>query len=168
MGRVAAAIVGCALVGVGLAALTRPASLLAGAQSGPPTLESVWAQLYHAKQVDTEAAWKAVINKFPDAGLYYHNLAKQGLAYYYIRTHEFDKAIEPLKDLAAQDDFKPFGLAGLVVVYTAMGDDKSAYDANEQLTTDMKAPLAKQTPQMAELLNKARDTLAWRASGQFL
>jgi serine/threonine-protein kinase len=165
-GPVAAAIIGCVLLGVGLAALTRPASLLAGAQSGPPPRDSAWAQLYHAKQVDTEAAWKAVISRFPDENIYYHNLAKQGLAYYYIRTHEYNKAIEPLEDLAAQSDFQAFGLAGLVVVYTDLGEDLKAYDANERLTADMRSSLSKQTPQMSELLNKAINMLADRARDQ--
>ncbi len=154
---VAAAIVGCTLLGAAIAALTRPASLLAGAQSGPPPRDSVWAQLYHAKQVDTEAAWRTVINYFPEAPVYYQNLAKQGLAYYYIRTHEYDKAIEPLEDLAAQPDFHAFGLAGLVVVYTHLGDDVSADDAKQQLTADLRVSLGKEAPQMAELLNKALD-----------
>ena len=38
-GWVAAALLACVLVGVAIAALTRPASLLAGAQNGPPPLE---------------------------------------------------------------------------------------------------------------------------------
>lgn len=162
---VAAAVLGCALLGAAFAAVTRPASLLAGAQSGPPQRDSVWAQLYHAKQVDTEAAWRAVITNFPKERIYYHNLAKQGLAYYYIiRTHEFEKAIQPLEDLTAQPDFQAFGIAGLVVVYTDLHDDEKAYDANERLSAEMRTSLAQQAPQMAELFNKATIVLADRAA----
>jgi serine/threonine-protein kinase len=161
---VAAVAVGCALAGVGIAALTRPASLLAGAQSGPPPLANAWAQLYHAKQVDTEAAWRSVITYFPNAGPYSHNLARQGLAYYFIRTGAYEKAVEPLDHLAAQPDFQAFGIAGLVVVYTHQGEDEKAYDENARLSADMRAALAQQAPQMAELLNRALDELADRAT----
>ncbi len=162
---IAAAVLGCALLGAAIAMLTRPPYLLAGAQAGPPMLENVMAQLYHAKQVDTEAGWRAAIN-FPKASVYYQNLGKQGLAYYYIRTHQYDKALEPLEDLAARSDFQAFGIAGLVVVYTQQGEDDKASDANEQLTQDMRASLAQQTPQMAELFHKALNELADRAADQ--
>jgi hypothetical protein len=158
----AAAIVGCVLLGMAAAALMRPRSLLADAESGPPPRDTAWAQLYHAKQVDTPGAWRAVITNFPKAGIYYHNLAKQGLAYYYIRTHEYEKAVEPLEQLAGQPDFQAFGIAGLVVVHTNLGDDENAYKANERLTANMRTSLAQQAPQMSELLSKALDELAER------
>ena len=139
---------------------------MAGAQSGPPRLDSVWAQLYHAKQVDTEAAWQAVISYFPEASTYCRYLAKQGLAYYYLHSHEYEKAIEPLEELAAQPDFQAFGIAGLVVVYTNLGEDEKANDANQRLSTEMRTSLSKQSPQMYELLNKSLDELADRARDQ--
>ena len=158
-----AAIVGCALAGAALAALTGPRSLWAGAQLGPPEQDSPWAQLYHAKQVDTEAAWRAVITYFPQAGAYYHNLAKQGLVYHYLKGDDSAKAIRPLQELAAQPDFQTFGIAGLVVAYTNLNDDERAYDENQRLTADMRASLSQQSPAMAAMLNDALDTLADRA-----
>ncbi len=158
----AAALLACVLLGVAIAALTRPASLLAGAQSGPPQLENVWRQLYHAKLVDTELGWRAVI-KYPNASAYCRNLGNEGLAYYFIRTHEYEKAIEPLEVLAAHPDFQAFGNAGLVVVYAKLGEDEKADDANAQLTTAMRTSLSQQSPQMYELLNKTYDELVDRA-----
>jgi serine/threonine-protein kinase len=155
-----AAVIGCVILGGILSMLTRPRSLWAGAQLGPPRQETAWAQLYQAKQVDTEAAWRAVITNFPDESPYYHNLAKQGLVYHYLRTQEFEKAIRPLEELAAQPDFKSFGIAGLVVAYTNLNDDERAYVENQRLSTDMRAKLA---PTMATLLNEALDELADRA-----
>ena len=55
-----AGIVGCALLGAALAIATGPRSLWAGAKVGPPKEDSVWGQLYQAKDVDTETAWRAV------------------------------------------------------------------------------------------------------------
>ena len=161
MGWVAAAIICCALVGTAIAAWTRPASLLAGAQSGPPQLESVWAQLYQAKQVDTEAAWRAAI-AYPKASIYCQDLAKQGLAYYFIGKHEYAKALEPLDDLAAQPDFQAFGIAGRVVVYANLRDDERASEENQRLTSEMRTSLGQQAPQMYEHLTKALNELADR------
>jgi eukaryotic-like serine/threonine-protein kinase len=158
-----AGIVACALVGAGLAALTGPRSLWAGAQLGPPKRDTVWAQLYHAKDVDTAAAWQAVIAKFPDATPYSHNLAKQGLVYYYLRAQKYSEAIKLLEELAAQPDFKAFGIAGLVVAYTNLGDDERAYEENSQLTTEMRVALEQQSPTMATQLSDALDLLADRA-----
>jgi hypothetical protein len=159
---IAAALLACVLLGVGVAALTRPASLLAGAQNGPPQLADVWRQLYHAKLVDTEACWLAAAH-YPGARPYCHNLAKQGLVYFYLRKHAYKKAIEPLDDLAAQDDFQAFGIAGLVVVYTNLGEDEKANDANGRLTFEMRQSLSQQSPQMYQLFSKALDELAERA-----
>jgi serine/threonine-protein kinase len=159
-GWAAAALLACVLAGVALAALTRPAPLLAGAQNGPPKLNDVWRQLYHAKLVDTEAGWQAVGEYFPDATSFQRSLAKQGLAYYYLHAHEYEKAIKPLEELAAQSDFQAFGVAGLVVVYANLGDDEKAYDANGRLSIEMRKSLSKQSPQMAELLSRTLDELA--------
>jgi len=154
------------LIGVVVAALLRPASLLAGAASGPPRKETAWTQLYHAKVVDTEAAWLAVIENFPAAGQYYHNLARQGLVYHYlIRSHEYDKAIPLTEQLAASDTgvYRAFGIAGLVVAYARLGDDEQAYYANQRLDAEMRALLSEQAPLMSRLLNEALDELAERA-----
>jgi eukaryotic-like serine/threonine-protein kinase len=159
----AAAIVGCVLIGVAIAAWTRPASLLAGAQASSTLPDNVWAQLYRAKQVDTEAAWRAAIN-FPQATTFCQNLGKQGLAFYYLtRTHEYEKALEPLDDLAVQRDFQAFGIAGRVVAYAKLGDDEQAYVESRRLTQDMRDALAQQSRQMSELLQVTLNELENRA-----
>jgi serine/threonine-protein kinase len=163
--RIAAAIVGCALIGVALAAATGPASLLSGAQAGVPRRDNVWAQIYHAQMVDTPQSWDAVIDYFPDSGDYYHHLAKQGLAYYHLlRSQRYEQAIEPLRDLAdlgqSQPAFEAFGIAGLVVAHANLGDDEAAYVENQRLTPDKRAILEDQSPRMADLLNDALDQLA--------
>lgn len=153
--RLLAVVVGCALLGGALAFVSRPRSPWDGAQLGPNRRDSVKAQLYQAKDVDSEAAWQAVIDYFPDASPYYHNLAKQGLVLHYFRAKEFEKALKPLQELAAQPDFQAFGIAGLVVAYTNLDDSEQAYYENGLLSTDMRAALIKQSPSMAALLNEA-------------
>jgi eukaryotic-like serine/threonine-protein kinase len=163
----AAGLLICALVGVTLAVISRQSSVLAGAQAGPPLRDSVWAQLYQAKTVDTEAAWLAAKN-FPGASAYHQNLAKQGLVYYYLlRTQQYEKALEPLNELAdltSQPLFQAFGIAGLVVVYANVGDDEQAYNQNMLLTAEMRSLLQDQAPRMAELLEETLDELANRSS----
>jgi serine/threonine-protein kinase len=159
-----AALLASFLLGLTIAAMTRPRSLLAGAQSGPPIRKDVKRQLYHAKQVDTELAWKRVLENFPDpSNAFYHNLAREGLVYYYIRTKDFDNALAVLDELSAQREFQPFAIAGRVVVYTNRGDEEKAAEENQRLSADMRTSLAQQAPQMYDLLTKAIDELADRA-----
>ncbi len=160
-----AGIVGCALLGAALAIATGPRSLWAGAKVGPPKEDSVWGQLYQAKDVDTETAWRAVNDYFPDAPEYARNLAKQGLAYHFIHTQEYNKAIKPLQELVATPEFHSFAIAGLVVVYVNLGDNYRADEENQRLNSDMRVALEKQSPTMALLLKDATDELADRASG---
>jgi serine/threonine-protein kinase len=154
----AAAALGGALLGAALAAWIRPTPLFGGARAGPPRSDNVWGQLYHAKVVDTEDAWRAVTRYFPDAGDYYHSLADQGLVYHYLtRSAEYEKALTPLRDLAAspQPTFQAFGLAGLVVANAQLGRSELARRANQQLSTDLRSVLESDAPRMAELLDQA-------------
>jgi serine/threonine-protein kinase len=160
------ALLGCLLFGVAGAAALRPTNLLSQAERGPVKTSDVERQLYHAKMVDTEAAWLAVATHFPEAGEYYHNLAREGLVLFYLsRTADYEKAIRPAQQLAdaPQPEFQTFGLAAQVVANTHLGDDVSAYDANERLSTEMRASLARQAPEMSRLLDEALDLLADRA-----
>jgi hypothetical protein len=154
-------VAGCLLLGGFMGLATRPRSLVADATSGPPSMNSLWAQLYQAKMVDTEAAWMAVQLHFPEADAHYHDLAKQGLAQYYLfRTQEYDPARGPLRDLAQLGPSNPslaaFGIAGLVVAEAKLGNTPAARDENSRLTSDMRADLQQRSPQLADLL---RETL---------
>jgi hypothetical protein len=164
---IAAGLLGCALLGAGLALWMRPSSLLAGAQAGPAPRDSEWKQIYFAKMVDTPDAWRAIIANFPDAqSEYYHNLARQGLAFHYLtRTEDPYEALEPLEALASssQSAFQAFGIAGLVVAHAQLGDDEQAYLANQRLSTEMRASLEREAPRMWQLLNEALDELTNRA-----
>src|SRR5262249_50095792 len=149
-----AALVGCILLGIALAALVRPRSLLADAQYGPAQYDSVWKQLLHAKRVDTEEAWIAAMNH-PQADRRYESLlAKEGLALYYLtRPQQYEKAIEPLQQLSelvgdTQASFRAFGIAGLVVAYAHLNDIEQAAEENSRLTPDMKILLQEKSPQM--------------------
>jgi serine/threonine-protein kinase len=165
--RVAAAILGCLLLGAALAAISRPKPLLADAETGPAPRDSVWAQLYQAKMVDTESAWR-IAKEFPSATTLHQNLARQGLVYHYFSRARYDEAMEPLEELAALGDTEPifqaFGIAGLVVANAHLGEDEQAYQENQRLGPDKRALLEEQAPRMAELLDEAIDVLANRTT----
>jgi serine/threonine-protein kinase len=159
---IVAAITGCALLGAIGAAVWRPPSLLASAQSGPEKSDDVWGQLYQAKLVDTEEGWLAVEKNFPQEDDYYHHLARQGLINYYLtRTQDYEQAIERSQELVAtsKPDLKAFGYAGLVVANVRLGDYEQAVYANQLLTSDMRDLLNQQAPRMARLLSDALDEL---------
>jgi serine/threonine-protein kinase len=159
---VVAAIAGCAMAGAIAAAFLRPPSLLASAQSGPERSDDVWGQLYQAKLVDTEEGWKAVAGNFPEADEYYHNLARQGLVYYYLtRTQDYEKALEQSQALsaAAKTDFQAFGLAGMIIANGHLGDYDEAVYANHRLTSEMRQLLNQRAPRMGRLLDDALDEL---------
>jgi serine/threonine-protein kinase len=162
VGWVIATLAGFAVLGAIGAAVVRPTSLLASAQSGPKRSDDVWRQLYQAKLIDTEEGWLAVAQNFPDADEYYHNLARQGLVNYYLtRTQDYEKAIEQSEELAATGklDFQAFGFAGLVVAYVNLGNYEQAVYENQRLTADMRDLLDRQAPRMARLLDDALDEL---------
>jgi eukaryotic-like serine/threonine-protein kinase len=167
VGRIVAAILLCGSIGAGAAALFRSESLLARAEQGPERSNDVWGQLYQAKLIDTEDGWRAVTENFPGAdNNYYHNLAREGLLYYYLtKTQDYEKAIREAKVLtsAAESDFRTIGLAGLVVAYVHLGDDEQAMYANQRLDPEQRASLNEQSPRMAQLLNQAYDDLVDQA-----
>jgi len=162
--RWVAAVIACLFLGLAVAAILRPPSLLTGAGEGPPPRDSVWAQLYHAKRVDTEPAWQAVATHFPDADPYYHNLAKQGLVrYYFFRSREYDRALQPLTELAdlgdAQPEFQTFGIAGLVIADAKLGHFDQALQEYSRLSAPMLQQLEQREPALAELLDQTVDQL---------
>ncbi|HEX4413659.1 MAG TPA: serine/threonine-protein kinase [Lacipirellulaceae bacterium] len=158
-----AGILGCLLAGAAIGAATSPRSLWSGAKVAPPQQDTVWGQLYLAKDVDTEAAWEAVADYFPDASANALNLGKQGLAFHFLHQAEYGKAIKPLQELAAQPDFQTFAEAGLVVAYVNLGDNDHAYEENKHLSSDKVAALRRQSPTMAAMLDDAVNELIERA-----
>jgi eukaryotic-like serine/threonine-protein kinase len=157
--RTAWIVAACLFVGGGIGYLTRPQPLLAGAGTGPAQLESVWAQLYHAKMVDTEAAWRAVGELFPTADDFSKNLAKQGLAQCLLSRGEYEKALGPLHDLASLGSSHPsleaFGIAGLVVAEANLNHADAARNEYGRLTAEQRALVRDRAPQLSEMLDTA-------------
>ncbi len=144
-----------AAVGAAVAAVTRSSPLLSAVASPDvPTRQTVWAQLYHAKMTDTEAAWIAVWQRFDNP--YTAKLAKQGLVHHYVvQTAEYDKALPLLDELAALGEvdrsFVAFGLAGRCVALHRMNRPDEARAAAARLDSDMKDQL---DPQMRRMFDR--------------
>ena len=138
----AAGTLACTLVGVLLAAFSRPTFLLRGAKA--PEIgkrDDVWSQLYQAKMTNTEASWQSVLQYFGDAKFeFQQNLAKQGLVRYYMVQPDYDQALKLLEELTHAPDHMPqiqaFGWAGQVVVLSLMEKAQPAQDAFAQLMTN--------------------------------
>lgn len=163
-GRFAAALAAAGLVGGGLALATRPAGLLADAEKGPPEKADVLRQILHAKQVDTEGAWRAVAERFPDEQPYYHNLADQNLVSLYLRRDppRVEEALRICRRLAALEDeqeFRLFGLAGVVVCQTAAGNLSAAEQALSQFPWEKLPELEAISPSMADRFRDAKAQL---------
>ncbi|NQT39450.1 MAG: serine/threonine protein kinase [Planctomycetes bacterium] len=129
---------------VALLAIGVVAAMLAGAvlgytttQDGPllpsevpqtppfPRRDTVFRQWFDAAERDTEEAWQAVIDYFPDQPYYVHR-AKQQLARIYLQRRDDRRAMELFEELARLGDDEPglraFGLAGECGILTLHGD----------------------------------------------
>lgn len=150
-----AGLLACLLAGIGFSLLTRASGLLSGtAVSKVPQRESAWEQLYHAKMVDTEPAWRSVWEYFPE-NAYAVNLARQGLVRHYLwQTGQYEKSLPVLEELIALGDtevpFRAFGLAGKCVALSLLRQPDEANSQFDQLTSEMIDQL---DPQMGRMLD---------------
>jgi len=160
-GRLTTALVAAALMGVALAAVTRPRYYLAGSPArAVPTRSSAVAQLYHAKMNDSEAAWRAVWENFPDDDPFMHQLARQGLVRHFLLvSEEYSEAEQILRQLEEQsaaanstDSVRAFTFAGLCITYERTGRYPQAREAYARLSTDRKDHLKLGESQLYELL----------------
>jgi eukaryotic-like serine/threonine-protein kinase len=126
-------------LGLLLGAWLRPRPLLAAGTSAPiDRKETVWAQLYQARMIDTPAAWQSVKNHFNDPSRYdyHHQLADLGLAlYYYRKEADLQKALALFEELASstEQEFSAFGLAYTSIIHAQFGNLPQHNDAWAQL-----------------------------------
>lgn len=127
------ALAACLVAGLVLGGVTRPKSLLAGAAREAELRPDVRSQLFHAKLVDTESAWQAVIQRFPDSDPFYRYLAMQGLVRLYLNLGHDAKAYTQAKRLADlgedEQSLRTFGRASLVVIAARAGDPQGVREA---------------------------------------
>jgi serine/threonine-protein kinase len=152
-------------IGAGIGFMTRPESYLAG---DPVTRverrESALAQLYHAKMSPSEAAWLAVLQFHPNADRYELDLAREGLARFYLfDREEYAKAIPVLTQLAESPDaqaadspMRAFAYAGLYVAHQRLRQSAAANAAAEQITAEMREQLRRSDGAMYQLLQSAQ------------
>jgi len=150
-----------ALLGGLVAMWTRPSGYLQETRSlTVETKSSAWAQLYHAKLNDSEAAWRAVWEKFPDADPFLHQLARQGIVRYYLLVEQENQlALEVLEELAqlsetdeSLESLRAFTSAGLCIAHQRLGNLIVARDQSALLTDAMQADLARHERELSEQL----------------
>jgi serine/threonine-protein kinase len=142
------------LVGGSAAWLTRPRSLLAGAQPLAISRQnSAQAQFFFAQlQTTDREAWLNSVKEYFPTNEYFVNRAKQELARYYLQQNRLDDAYRLFSELARLDDSqqenRAYGLAGQSIVLAMQGHHEEAIKVLAQL-----GPLrSKLEPRMAALL----------------
>ncbi len=128
-------------VGALLAWVARGPFVLTGSQPRVLELDTPAAQLFHAKTAaDTPDGWRAVWdNRFDEVDPYTRHLAMQGLVRYYFRAGDYRPALPFLRELAAlpaesQPLLRAFGLVGLAVAHSELGNKKPSQVAMQQLS----------------------------------
>ncbi|HMO84849.1 MAG TPA: hypothetical protein PKC18_08020, partial [Lacipirellulaceae bacterium] len=165
---VAAALLAAAMAGAAIGYVTMPGSSLEQpAVTAVERRASPLAQIYYAKVNPSEAAWLAVEEYFPNLDPFERDLAREGLARYYLMlSQEFGKArtfLLLLKDSpaseGAQSRLHDFVYAGLVVAYQRLEDYAAAAEAASHLTPAMRDRLRRTDAPMYQLLQSALRSL---------
>lgn len=161
IGLLLAAIVVGGLLGL---VTQRQQFLLRGSRTAPiPKRETVGAQLFHAKMVDSEPAWRAVLENFPNEDPFYKQLAQQGLVRHFLLVSQeqagYDRAIPILLQLKEQagenDSLKAFTLAAEYLCLKQLGHEREAAEVYSQLTPPLRDELNRSENQLYELLESA-------------
>ncbi|TWU22680.1 serine/threonine-protein kinase [Bythopirellula polymerisocia] len=145
--RVAGLVAIALLAGGAIAFAVRPRFVLEGTSATTiPKRDSPAAQLFHAKMTESEAAWRAVWENFPDADAYYKQLAEQGLVRHFLfDSPQYDQALSLATKLAEEgqtdDPLRAFALAARFVSLEQLGRQREAREIYSQITPSMKDQL---------------------------
>ncbi|TWT33626.1 Serine/threonine-protein kinase PrkC [Posidoniimonas corsicana] len=161
------AVVAALLMAGGLVGMaTQPAPLLSSERTLIEERDDVLSQLYFAKQVDTEAAWKAVKTYFSeDLDVRHEMMADQGLARLYLGQGRYEEARDVclrLYDMAGDSDpyVRRFAAAGLTVAFVGMEYwDQAREAAGQFLAADDLIELEQLEPQLYRMFNEALERL---------
>jgi serine/threonine-protein kinase len=165
--RRTAALIAAALVGGSLLGFVtqRQSFLLRGSPAASiPTRDSVGAQLFHAKMVDSEPAWRAVWEKFPAADPFYKQLAQQGLVRHFLLVSQeqagYDRTLPILRELSEQagenHSLQAFTLAAEYICHKQLGHEQEAAEAYGQLTPPLKDNLIRNESQLYDLVEPSQ------------
>jgi serine/threonine-protein kinase len=168
-GARAALLAGMLLLGAVVGWAARPEPLLGSGRQEVAPKETVLGQIYHAKMVDTEAAWLAVRKRFPDLDIRQEMMADQGLARLYLREQRYPEAREVCLELLNKGGHSDpyvqrFAIAGLSVSLVAMGQTDEAREALAMSDLDMfdlqaRTELEQLEPNLARMFNEAIERL---------
>lgn len=160
-GRKAAIIIAALLAGAAIALVARPRPYLRGAAATEVVKrDTAWAQLFHAKMANSEAAWEAVWKYFPDEDQYVKDLGHEGLVRYYLfTTADYVRARQALNEwaptLPPESSQRAFAYAALAVANQRAGRVEEAREARSQLTSTMQDELRRRDQALYELLQSA-------------
>jgi hypothetical protein len=131
-----------------------------------PQYDDVKTQLFHAKMADTPDAWRAVLDKFPEADSTYHQLALRGLALCLLRRDDLRGADQALQSLPQSADLGSgpdlVVAAARVVLYERIGERDKARTAGAILSAASEADLdllRQAAPELVDASDAARERL---------
>lgn len=162
--RVAAIAVLMVVAGGFIAMATQPSPLLPTHRAPVPVKEDVLSQLFYAKQVDTEAAWKAVKQNFDDLDILHEMMADQGLARWLLREGRYQSARDVcirLYDVAGASDVavRNFAAAGLTVALVGMDYWDQARETVGWFDPEYRPEFEAFEPQLAQMYAEALSRL---------
>ncbi|WP_146586812.1 serine/threonine-protein kinase [Posidoniimonas polymericola] len=163
-GRGAAIVVLMLLAGGLIAMATQPAPLLPKQRAPVAVKDDVLSQLFHAKQVDTEAAWLAVKQNFSDLDILHEMMADQGLARWSLKEGRYESARDVclrLYDMAGASDVavRNFAAAGLTIAFVGMDYWDQARETVGWFDPDYRAEFESLEPQLSQMYDEALNRL---------
>ncbi|MEN0109954.1 MAG: serine/threonine-protein kinase [Planctomycetota bacterium] len=125
------------LLGVAGGLATRPSPVLDRWPDRVGSYPTVKEQLYHAKRIDTPAAWEAVRREHPDADVFYQRLALRGAGIAAVRSDQPRRAARCFEELARLAGDEPPTVIAAAAEYVALasigrgdGDDAATARAS--------------------------------------
>jgi serine/threonine-protein kinase len=118
-------------------------------------LGDAWAQLYHAKKTDSEAAWKKV-RTYWGSERYFDTVATQGLSMYYMEHNRLEDAWQSFRELSLTDDVptRAFGIAGMCIVLHQQGKRDECDVYRGRMNAPMRDSLKQLYPRLWELFDR--------------
>ncbi len=168
--RLVFVLLGAAVVGGILGAVTRPRDYLGGPETtlaNVPDQGSAWAQLYHAQMHPTEASWQKAIEKADDDDPFLTELATRGLLRHYLLYSKDHYRIalggfRRLAENATSDNaelLQAFSLAGSCICHQRLGETREAMELDDNIDAAMETLLRESEPQVYQALQRARASL---------
>lgn len=162
--RIVLSACGGVLAGAMLGAALVPRPLLRPGEVAIQRFDTVEAQLFQAKAIDTPDAWRSVIEYHPEADAFYQGLALRGFALNALQRGDDRQAVRALEKLpeagsASEGLGETVLAAARVVAYARTGDEDRARLSGAVLSAASERELRPLQDQLPDLYEQATEAL---------